>query len=424
MSIAIKVGHDAEPGQLDHCQITGSKNLFEAIDLGYQPPCGALLTDDTLKKPETYYPLKLMICPDSGLGQLSYIVDPKIIYPKNYQYRSGISEPLRMYLESFADDIVPRFKIPLKSLCVDIGSNDGTLLTGFKRHGMRIIGIEPTDMAKLARQENKVETIQNFFTEKVAKDIVNEYGQAKIIAMTNVFAHMATLGEVMRGLSRLLDKDGVFITESQYLLDVLERNQFDEIYHDHIRLYSLKSLTKLVSYYGMEVFDARRINSREGSIRAYVGWKGKYFISPAVRKLLRMEEEKELFKPATWAKFRGRVSESKEKFLKLAYNAKREGLRFVADSCPTRGVVLVNYFNLDRILLPYIAQVPKTEKIGKYLPGAHIPIVSNEIIMKEKPDYVVVLAWHFADYIIKNWRAKGLKSKFVIPLPELKTIKS
>ncbi|MEI6454088.1 MAG: class I SAM-dependent methyltransferase [Actinomycetes bacterium] len=418
------INHDVKPGRLDHCQITGSKNLFEAIDLGFQPPCSALRTEITLREPETYYPLRLMICPESGLGQLDYVVDGTILFPTDYSYRPGISVPLRDHLELISNETIVNASLKPNSLCVDIGSNDGTLLSFFKKNGMRVLGVEPTNMGKVAWKENRVKTIQTFFTEAVADDIVKDLGKAKVVTFTNVFAHMASLGEVMRGVSRLLDKDGVVMSESQYLLDVFEGHQFDEIYHDHVRVYSLKSLIRLLSYYGMEVFNAKRVRTREGSIRVYAGWKGKHPISPEVKRLLATEERVGLFKPAGWAEFRKGVKKAREQFLELAYKAKKEGLAFVADSCPTRGVVLVNYYGLDETLLPYIAQLPGTEKVGKYMPGTHTPIVSNEILLKEKPDYVVILAWHYADYIIKNWREKGLESKFVIPLPNFQIVES
>lgn len=417
-----KPNHDVKVGRLDYCQISGSKNLFEAIDLGHQPPCSALLTNSTLHEPETHYPLRLMVCPESGLGQLDYVVDGRILFPTEYPYRPGISVPLKEHLGLIADEIILESKTKPGSLCVDIGSNDGTLLSFFKNRGMNTLGVEPTNMAKLARKENKIDTIQEFFTESVAKDIIKSHGQAKVITFTNVFAHMAPLGEVMRGVSRLLDKDGVMVSESQYLLDVFEGNQFDEIYHDHIRIYSLKSLVKLFPYYGMEVFNAKRVRTREGSIRIYAGLKGKHPINPEVKKILDLEEKVGLFKPEGWKKFRARVKKSRDQFLDLANEARKNGLKFVADSCPTRGVVLTNYYGLDRTLLPYVAQLPGTEKVGKFMPGTHNPIVSNEIILKDKPDYIIILAWHYADFIIKNWRAKGVKSKFIIPLPDFQVI--
>lgn len=417
----LMIKHDVKVGKLDYCQITGSRSLFEAIDLGFQPPCGTLLTEATLNNPETYYPLRLMICPQSGLGQLDYVLGSEVCFPLNYPYRPGISVPLREHMERFVGEIVSKNKLQPSSLVVDVGSNDGTLLSFFKGKGMKVLGVEPTNMAKVANKI-KIKTIQKFFTKAVAKDIVKKYGRAKIITMTNVFAHMASLGEVMRGISALLDDMGAVVSESQYLLDVFEGNQFDEIYHDHIRIYSLKALVKLFPYYGMEVFDARRVYTREGSIQVSAGWKGQHPISPEVKKLLKVEEDAGLFDPKEWTKFRGRVLKQKEQFLDLVQKVKKKGLRLVADSCPTRGVVLLNYYGLDKTILPYVAQLPGTEKVGSYIPGTHTPIVSNEIILKEQPDYVLILAWHYSDYIIKNWRAKGVKSKFIIPLPKFQIV--
>jgi hypothetical protein len=410
-------------GKLDRCQITGSANLFEAVDLGFQPSAGALLTQEGLSYPETLYPLRLMICPESGLGQLDHVVDPKLLFSTtDYVYRTGISEPLRQHLKLLTEQITENLGLKKESLCVDVGSNDGTLLTFFRDQGMKTLGIEPTNMAKVAKKENKINTIQEFFNEKTGKDVAKKYGRAKVITFTNVFAHVADINGVMKGLQNLLDKDGAVVTESQYLLDVFEGNQFDQIYHEHVRIYSLKSLVKLFSLYGMEVFDAYRMKGREGSIRAYAGWKGKHKISSNVSKLLKEEERVKLFSPKSWTKFRQKVNESKHRFLELAIQAKKEGKKIVADSCPTRGVVVVNYFGLNNDLLPYVSQLPGTEKVGKYMPGTHNPIVSNEIILKDKPDYILILAWHFADYIIKNWKAKGVKAKFVIPLPEFKIV--
>jgi len=413
--------HDVKIGKLDYCQITGSRKLFEAIDLGFQPPCGTLLTKETLNNPEMYYPLRLMICPESGLGQLDYVLGSEICFPADYPYRPGISIPLRDHLERLAEDVILKNKLSRGSLVIDIGSNDGTLLSFFKARGMRVLGVEPTNMARVAKKD-EINTIQKFFTKAVAKNIVKKYGQAKIITMTNVFAHMATLGEVMEGIMVLLDANGAVVSESQYLLDIFERNQFDEIYHDHIRIYSLKSLVNLFPYYGMEVFDAKRVQTREGSIEISAGFKGNHPINPSVKKLIKQEEKAGLFDPKGWAKFRARVTREREKFLDLVQKLKKKGLTLVADSCPTRGVVLLNHYGLDKNTLPYVSQLPGTEKIGKFIPGTHTPIVSNEIILKDKPDYILVLAWHYDDYIVKNWRAKGVKSKFIIPLPEFKVV--
>ncbi|MEK7857812.1 MAG: class I SAM-dependent methyltransferase [Elusimicrobiota bacterium] len=416
------VDHDVPNGKLSRCQITGSTNLFEVIDLGHQPPCDSLLSKDMLDAPEKHYPLRLMHCPESGLSQLDYVIDGSEIYYPDYPYRSGISKPLEIYQRAFADSIIAQFSIAPKSLCVDIGCNDGTLLTGFKRRDMEVVGVEPTNIAQIARKVNKIEAIQSFFTESVARDIVADYGQAKVITMTNVFAHMAPLGEVMRGLSRLIADDGIFVTESQYLLDVLEKNQFDGIYHEHIRTYSLKSLVTLFPYYGMEVFDVSRADRYGGNIRAYAAKKGTRTIKPAVAELLALEDKVGLHTPAAWEKFRGRVNENREKFMEFAYTAKRKGQSIVGNSCPGRGSTLVNYYGIHKDLMPYICELPTSLKLGKFLPGKHIPIINNRKLFEVQPDYVILLAWHYSDYIIKTLREAGLKSKFVMPLPNFEIV--
>ena len=414
--------HDTKPGKLSKCQITNADDLFEVINLGHQPPCDALLNSETINQPEVCYPLRLNISPTSGLAQLDYVVDGELIYPKHYPYRSGISVPLVAYQQSFSDSILKDYFYPKDSIVVDIGSNDGTLLTGFKRNGMRVLGVEPTNMGRIAIEKNKINTIQKFFTEDVAQNIIDDFGRAKIITMTNVFAHMAPLGEVMRGLKLLLDDDGIFITESQYLLDVLEKNQFDGIYHEHIRTYSLKSLVNLFPMYGLEVFDVRRADRYGGNIRAYIAKKDLYEIKDSVKELLNIELKKKIFHPDTWKKFRQRVSDNRQKFMELAYESKKYGKTFVADSCPGRGAVLINYYGMDQTILSYVAQLPNSEKVGQFVPGTDIPIVDNSIILEDNPDYVVILAWHYADYIINNWRKKGLKSKFILPLPNFSVI--
>lgn len=414
--------HNLQPGKVDYCQITGSKDLFTAIDLGHQAPCDLLLSKDSLNQPEATYPLSLKISASSSLGQLSYAIDGYVLYPQDYFYRSNVSKPLKDYLLSLGTELFSQFSFPQNSFCLDIGCNDGTLLSSLKKHHFQVLGVEPTNMGNYAIKKNKVPVIQDYFTSSLAKKILQKNGQAKLITMTNVFAHMINLGEVMTGLCQLLDKDGVFVSESQYLLDVLERNQFDLVYHEHMRLYSLKSLVKLFSYYGLEIFDAQRVWHREGSLRVYVSWKNRYPVSKNVNQLLKQESKAHLSDPKVWKQWRQNIETEKIKTMEFLYRLKKQGKKIVADSCPGRGVVLLNYYGIDETLIPYVSQTPGSEKIGKFIPGTHIPIVSNQIILKDQPDYVLILAWHYADYIISNWRKKGLKSKFIIPLPKLKII--
>lgn len=410
--------HDIAPGPVTACQITGSTNLELVIDLDHQPLCDSLLTEEGLQQPEATYPLRLYCCPDSGLAQLDYAVDASVVYHPDYPYRSGITKELETYQRAFAADVVDKLGTAEGSLCIDIGSNDGTLLTGFKKRGMRALGVEPTNIAKIAIEENGIETIQAFFTEELARNIAADHGRAKIVTATNVFAHMNTLGEVMRGITALLDGDGVFITESHYLLDVFDKGQFDTVYHEHIRTYSLKSLVALFAYYDMEVFDVQRAERYGGNIRAYACRRGTRSIATAVPELLRLEEDSQLFSPQTYAAFRQRVSDNRDRLMSLAFDARSKGQSFVGNSCPGRCSTLLNHYGMTRDLMPYIAEQPTSLKLGMYLPGKHIPIVNNERLLREQPDYVVLLAWHYARPIAEQLRARGLRSKFVTPLPD------
>ena len=416
------IDHDVPTGRLDRCQISGSTNLNCIIDLGVQPPCDALVSTAGLHLPEISYPLRLMHCPDSGLAQLDYIVDGREIYPADYPYRSGISKPLEEYQRAFAKQIVDRFDIDPKALVVDIGSNDGTLLSGFKLLGHAPLGVEPTDIAQIARDENGIETLQEFFTERVAANIVKERGRAAIITMTNVFAHMASLGKVMRGLAALLDAKGVFITESHYLLDVLEKNQFDTIYHEHIRTYSLKALVQLFPQYGMEVFDVERSSRYGGNIRAYVGWRGKRPVEWRVGALLEEEDRKGLHTVAAWAAFRSRVYEQRDAMMQHLYSARSRGSRVVGKSCPGRASTLLNFYGVTPDLMPYLAELPTSLKLGKFLPGKHIPIVPESVLFRDRVDEVVLLSWHYSEVIAPRLRAAGLSAIMTVPLPYFKEV--
>lgn len=418
------IDHDVRPGHLNHCQVCGSHDLELVIDVGHQPLCDALLTKEQLQGPETSYPLRLFRCTQCTLTQLDYVVDGAIVYPPEYPYRSGITKELEVYQRAFADSVIERHGIAEGSLCVDIGSNDGTLLSGFKRRNMRALGVEPTNIAHIARDENMIETIQSFFTESLARDIVRDYGKAKVVTTTNVFAHMAPLGEVVRGIMALLDDDGIFITESHYLMDVLQQQQFDTIYHEHIRTYSLKSLVTLFNFYNCDVFDVQRADRYGGNLRAYVCRKGSRPISAAVSELLKLEDELGLGRPEIYASFRSRAAKARDDLMQLAYQAWRSGQSFVGNSCPGRCATLLNYCSMNRDLMPYIAEQPTSLKLGQYLPGQHIPVVDNSILIKEQPDFVVLLAWHYAKPISEQLRQRGLKSKFVMPLPVVKTLEA
>jgi hypothetical protein len=216
----------------------------------------------------------------------------------------------------------------------------------------------------------------------------------------------------------------VFVMESHYLLDVIKGGQFDTIYHEHLRTYSLKSLIKLFSYYNFTITHVQRGNRYGGNIRIHVTKGKNHPISENVTKLLEQEKEFGLYELETYNKFANRVKKAKKDFMKFVYQIRMKGTTIVGNSCPGRCVTLLNYYGVDSDLIPYIAEQSTSLKLGMYLPGKGIPIVNNEILFKEQPEYVILFAWHYAQPIMEQLREKGLKSKFVIPLPDLTIIEN
>ena len=410
--------HMIKNGYLNNCQICNSKKMHLILDLGHQPLCDSLLTKEMLNNPEKIYPLRMLWCEECSLTQLDYCVDGNEVYHPDYPYRTGITKELVEYLNGMSDSLAKKYTLNQNDLVVDLGSNDGTLLTGFKKHGIRTVGVEPTNIAKIANKNN-IETVQKFFTTNVSNNIKNTHGQASLIVATNMFAHMATLGEVISGIELLLKPDGVFVFENHYLLDVIEGGQFDTIYHEHLRTYSLKSLIKLFSYYNFTITDVERGTRYGGNIRVHVTKGKNRDVSERVESLLKLEEESGLYQLETYTKFAERVKRAKNDFMNFIFKIKSEHKTIVGNSCPGRCVTLLNYYGVDNELLPYIAEQPTSLKLDRFLPGKHIPIVNNEILIKEQPDYVVLLAWHYAKPIMEQLKERGLKSNFIIPLPDM-----
>ena len=423
MKFVYPAHHMIKNGHLTTCQICNSNNMHLILDLGHQPLCDSLLSKEMLNKPETTFPLRMLWCKECSLAQLDFCVDGNEVYHPDYPYRTGITKELVEYLDDMSNSLIKKYNLNQDDFVVDLGSNDGTLLTGFKNHGIKITGVEPTNIAKIANEKN-ITTVQEFFTLDVANNIKNNQGEASLILATNMFAHMATIGEVISGIESLLKPDGVFVFENHYLLDVIHGGQFDTIYHEHLRTYSLKSLIKLFSYYDFTVTDVERGTRYGGNIRVHVTKGKNRNVSPNVESLLKIEQESGLYDLKTYRKFAERVKRAKKDFMNFLFEMKKEGKTIVGNSCPGRSVTLLNYYGVDSDLLPYIAEQSTSLKLGMYLPGKQIPIINNEILINEQPDYVVLLAWHYAKPIMEQLKQRGLNSNFIIPLPDLKILEN
>ncbi len=403
-------------GFVESCQICGHAALEEILSLGNQPIVQEYLSPTALREPEATYPLALTYCKNCGLSQLNYIVEPQKVFPKSYPYRTGLTNMLIRNFRALADEL--RVSHPWKKgdLIVDIGSNDGTLLKGFKEKGMAVLGVEPTDAAKVANK-NGIKTLQEFFGAKTVDAIIKKYGHAKIVTATNVFAHINDAPALAKNIARLLDKGGVFISESQYLMDIVEKLEFDTIYHEHLRFYALKPLAYMFRMHGLSLVDAERIQAAGGSIRVFAK-KGKHPMSARAKKLLAAEEKAGIYNKKTLLKFAQKVYAAKNELLSLLLQCKKKGARIAGLTSSARSNTLLSFSHIDSTILSYNCEKKGSPKIGLYTPGTHVPVVDELTLLKDQPEYVLVLSWHIGKELIKITKGSGYKGKFILPLPK------
>ena len=414
-----KNNHNIKSGKIKKCQVCGNAKLIKIIDLGNQPPCDSIL--DKKNQREFKYPLNFLFCKNCFLGQIDFVVPPKKLFFKKYPYRSGITKTLVEKLYSTSEMAKKKLNIPSNSLCIDIGSNDGTLLKGFKRFNLKVLGIEPTNIAKIANEDG-IKTIQAFFDVLIAKKIRSSHGPARIVTATNVFAHVPNLSSLVEGIKIIIDQKGVFISESHYLIDLIKTVQYDSIYHEHLKYYSLHSLIRLFKYYNLEIFDVEFIKNYGGSIRVYTGNKGEYRVKKSVTDCL--NKEKKFFDKSNQKlnNFKKNIIENRKEIVKIINKYKKEGKKVVGIGCPGRCSTFLNYCKIDSKKMDYIAEQKTSLKLNKFLPGMKIPIIDEKVMLDEQPELTIILSWHYHKEIIKILRKKGLKSKVLIPLPKIKII--
>ena len=376
------------------------------------------LNDDKNKKS---FPINVVRCKDCTLLQIDYIANQNEVYHPGYPYLPGITKTVDNEQKELSDYLFENLELKKNDTVLDIGSNDGSLLKHFRAKGLNTVGVEPTNIAKLAN-DNGIFTLQSFFNLETVKNIISNKGKAKLITSTNVFAHMSTLGDVMDGIVEAMDDDGYFCFENHYIMEVIEKVQYDTFYHEHLRTYSLISLIKLFEMYDLTLYHAQLVTRYGGSIRAIVS-KKKRDQTESLKKLLEIENEKLVKnKEKTYKDFVQNINQSKDDLIKKLSEIKSKNLTVIGKSCPARAVVLLNYCNLDENNLDFIAEQPTSLKLNYYIPGTNLEIVNDDILLDKNPDYVLLLAWHLSEPIIEKWKKKGLKSKFIIPLPKVRII--
>lgn len=404
------------------CRACGGARLERFLSLGPTPLANAFLNRERLAEPEPTFPLDVYLCGDCSLVQLRDVVSPELLF-KDYVYVSSTSESFVAHFRSFAEDAVDRFGLERGSLVVDVGSNDGILLRPFQELGMRVLGVDPAEnVARLATRAG-IETLPVFFDEGIAREIVRTRGPAKVVTGTNVFAHVDRPQRFMAAARELLSDDGVFIAEFPYLADLFEKNLFDTVYHEHLSYFSVKPLTMLFPRMGFEIVELRRVPTHGGSLRVFARKTPTAAAAgPSVEELLLLERELGLGELRTWLEFAERVRRNKEALRSLLEGLKTRGKRIAGYGAPAKGNTLLNYFQLGPEQLDYIVE-DSAFKQGLYTPGTRIPVVAPDRLRKDRPDFILLLAWNFAGPIMEKLSSfKREGGRFILPVPEPKVV--
>ncbi|MBI2541518.1 class I SAM-dependent methyltransferase [Candidatus Woesearchaeota archaeon] len=403
------------------CRICGNKNLVKYLNLGKTPLANRLLGPQDTDKQEEKFPLEVMYCKNCSLSQLSILVSPRVLF-SYYPYRSSISSAFRKHCAEMSNKISGTLKTKPNGLIVDIASNDGCLLQEFKKNNFRTLGIEPAkNLAKIA-EENGIDTVNSFWNGETAEKIIPIHGKAQVIIATNVLAHVDNLNKFMAAVGILLRDDGLFIVEVPYLYDLISKNEFDTIYHEHLSYFLVKPLQKLYNDHGFTIVNIEKYPIHGGTIRVYASKKspGRENPGKSVSNFLNFEQNEGMYSLKTYNKLDDRVKKIKKDLLKALKNLKGKGKKIAAYGASAKGSTLLNYCGIDNGLISFIVD-DTPEKQNHLAPGSKIKIVDASYMEKNKPDYLLLLAWNFAKEIMeKTSKIYGKPVRYIIPVPKVK----
>ena len=337
-------------------------------------------------------------------------------------YVSSASDTLKRHLYDLSDVLVERRGLGPDDLVVDIGCNDGTLLNGFARHGVRTLGVDPAENLAALTQDSKIDRYVGFFNSKTAQDIVARWGQASLITATNTFPHIPELQDFVEGIKVVLAPGGVLVIEAHYLVDMLEQGAFDTVYHEHISYWALGPMIRLFQDKGMQVVDAERLPLHHGQLRVTVQRQGEAARKRSVRDILEMERAMGIDQFKTYARFAEKTQDIKAAVRQTLTDLATQGKRVVGYGAPAKGNTLLSFLDLGPSLIPYIVD-RSALKQGRYTPGAHIPVVSPDRLLEDQPDFILVLAWNFLEEVMEQqgeYRRRG--GGFIVPVPDVKIL--
>ncbi len=399
------------------CRSCGTDALAPVLDMGATPLANALLTEQQLAEPEPRFPLDVVFCPACSLVQITETVPPEQLFGE-YLYFSSFSETMLRHAEAIATRLTQSRSLGPDSLVVEIASNDGYLLQYYHRAGVPVLGIEPARNIARVANEKGVRTVCEFFGRDCARKLAADGVRADVIHANNVLAHVAELNGVVEGFATLIKPTGVVVVEAPYLRDMIEKIEFDTIYHEHLCYFSLTALDRLFARHGLTIVDVEKLPIHGGSLRIFAQKSSENPPrSAAVLAMLDEEQRLGITGPDYYRDFGQRVEQLKRELVDLLGKLKAGGKRIAVYGASAKGSTLLNYFGIGRDVLEYVVD-RSTVKQGRYTPGTHLPIVAPEKLLEDQPDYVLLLTWNFRDEILAQqdeYRRRG--GKFIVPLP-------
>ncbi len=405
------------------CRFCNTPLQKKFLDLGYAPPSNAYLREEDLWKPEQAFPLRLYVCDNCLLVQTEDYSRCEELFSKDYAYFSSVSSSFLAHAKSYCDMITPRLNLNKEKLVLEIASNDGYLLRNFVEQGIPCIGIEPTASTAEAAELLGIPVIQDFFGEEFARLFVAEHNKANLIIGNNVYAHVPDINDFTAGLKNALNDEGTITLEFQHLLSLITLNQFDTVYHEHYSYLSLHIVCRIFEKHGLRVFDVEKISNHGGSLRIYgCHAEDKRGDNQILHDILKEEDDAGMNDLQFYLSLQPRANQVKYDMMLFLIEQFRQGKTVAAYGAAAKANTLFNYAGVKPDLIPFICDGAKSKQ-GKFLPGSHIPIVSESELINQKPDYIIIIPWNIKQEIMEQLAFTGdWGAKFVITMPEFKIL--
>ncbi len=401
------------------CLVCRDPDVELFLDLGHTALANKFLAPDELDSIEPTYPLRVGRCAACGHVQLLDRVPPYVMFD-DYLYVSGASDTLRAHFDDLAALLTEDFALTERDLVVDIGCNDASLLQCFRQRGVRTLGVDPARNLAEYAADSGIERYTGYFSAATAREIRDRWGKAQLITATNTFPHLPLLDDFFRGIDVLLAPGGRFVIEAHYLMDLVDQLAFDTVYHEHVSYWALRPLMTLCAQHGMEVVRVERLDLHHGQLRAVMQREGEGTVEASVKELAQLEVDHGLDRRETFTEFASRVASLRTSLLDHVAAIHRDDQRLAAYGAPAKGSTLLEYVGLGPDDIDYIADRSPLKQ-GRVTPGSRIPIVAPDRLLEDQPDYVLLLAWNFADEVMdqqREYRARG--GKFILPVPEVR----